>query len=387
MLKETSSANLVETRPLFYVVDWLPPDFGAVGQYAVLFATEMAARGRRVELIGLTTGAASVTEERFQSGGSLRTTRLATSSYDKSKNLHRLLWTLRTNLRLISEVIVNPRSHRAEVLFTGSPPFMLPFSFIAKVVRRAKLTYRITDFFPEVISANLSKPSVLLSVLKRVIWMLRRHVDSFQVLGEDQRQLLLAGGIPPERIILKRDVSPVVISGDETPAKRPDELGSGLVILYSGNYGVAHDSETVIEGLVKYHSRICQHPFSLWLNASGARVDQVEKRLRAQGIRVAHTSPAPLSELPSILAAADVHLITLRPEFAGIVLPSKVYSCISSRRPILFVGPKGSDVHLLCLDSGVHYEQVDSGDAAGFADALERLAALLTNSPMHNSQV
>jgi hypothetical protein len=385
MLKETLSARLVETRPLFYVVDWLPPDFGAVGQYAVLFATEIAASGRRVELIGLTSGSASVTEERFQGGGSLRITRIATSSYDKSKNLHRLLWTLRTNLRLISEVIVNPHSLRAEVLFTGSPPFMLPFSFIAKVFRRAKLTYRITDFFPEVISANSSKPSVLLSVLKRVIWMLRRHVDSFQVLGEDQRRLLLAGGIPPERIIMKRDVSPVVISGDERPAKRPDELGAGLVILYSGNYGVAHDSETVIEGLVTYYSRVPKHPFSLWLNASGAKVDQVEQRLHENGIPVARTSPAPLSELPSILAAADAHLITLRPEFVGIVLPSKVYSCISSRRPILFVGPRGSDVHLLCLASGVPYEQVDSGDAVAFADALERLAARLTNSTMCNS--
>ena len=75
MLKETLSANLVETRPLFYVVDWLPPEFGAVGQYAVLFATEIAASGRRVELIGLTSGAAGVTEERFQSGGLLRITR------------------------------------------------------------------------------------------------------------------------------------------------------------------------------------------------------------------------------------------------------------------------------------------------------------------------
>jgi hypothetical protein len=387
MPKEVLSAHRVETRPLFYVVDWLPPEFGAVGQYAVLFATEIAATGRRVELIGLTSGAASVTEERFQSGGSLRITRIATSSYDKSNNLRRLLWTLRTNLRLISEVIVNPRSVRAEVLFTGSPPFMLPFSFIAKVIRRAKLTYRITDFFPEVIAANSPQRSVFLSILTHAIWMLRRRVDSFQVLGEDQRRLLLAGGIPSERIIMKRDVSPVVISGDERPAKRPDELGSGLVILYSGNYGVAHDCNTVIEGLVKYHNRMPKRPFSLWLNASGARVDQVKNSLRENGIPVAHTYPAPLSELPSILAAADVHLITLRPEFAGIVLPSKVYSCISSRRPVLFVGPKSSDVHLLCLDSGVPYEQVDPGDAVGFADSLERLAAFLTNSHSANLHV
>jgi hypothetical protein len=30
---------------LFYVVDWLPPDFGAVGQYGIVFAQELARDG------------------------------------------------------------------------------------------------------------------------------------------------------------------------------------------------------------------------------------------------------------------------------------------------------------------------------------------------------
>ena len=40
---------------LFYVVDWLPPDFGAVGQYGMVFAHDLARDGRHVYLIGLTT--------------------------------------------------------------------------------------------------------------------------------------------------------------------------------------------------------------------------------------------------------------------------------------------------------------------------------------------
>ena len=140
-------------RPLFYVVDWLPPDFGAVGQYAVLFATEIAMNGRHVELIGLTSGQDGVSDQYFVSGGSLRVTRISASHYDKSRNVKRLLWTVTTNFRLMSQVIRNPRSRQAEVLFTGSPPFMLVFSFLAKLLRGAALTYRITDFFPEVIAA------------------------------------------------------------------------------------------------------------------------------------------------------------------------------------------------------------------------------------------
>src|ERR1700730_895658 len=375
-LQQTCTSQQSSTsQALFYVVDWLPPDFGAVGQYAVLFASEIAENGPRVELIGLTTDDAGISQQQFAGGALLRITRIPASTYDKSRNLKRLLWTLRTNFRLIFQVIRSPHSRRAEVLFTGSPPFMLLFSFGAKLFRGAKLTYRITDFFPEVVVAGESGNSALLHMLQRIIWMLRRKVDRFQVLGEDQRQLLLKGGIAPERIVLKRDVSTGYVSGNEKPAQRPDGLGTGPELLYSGNYGVPHEADTGVEGLAEHYRRRPSSPFSLWLNASGARVDAMEQRLRSENIGVARTAPAPLDELPSILAAADVHLITLRPEFVGIVLPSKVYGCISSRRPILFVGPTSSDVHLLCSQAdNLQYEQIDPGDVAGFADALDRLA-------------
>jgi hypothetical protein len=76
-----------------------------------------------------------------------------------------------------------------------------------------------------------------------------------------------------------------------------------------------------------------------------------------------------------MLMAADAHLVTLRPQFSGIVLPSKIYACLASKRPIVFVGPQSSDVHDLCLESAcTFYRHVNPGDPAAFAAALERLA-------------
>ena len=40
---------------LVYICDWLPPDFGAVGQYSVLFSHELVAKGHDVILAGLST--------------------------------------------------------------------------------------------------------------------------------------------------------------------------------------------------------------------------------------------------------------------------------------------------------------------------------------------
>ena len=92
---------------------------------------------------------------------------------------------------------------------------------------------------------------------------------------------------------------------------------------------------------------------------------------------VARGRPVPLHQLAALLMAADAHLVTLRPQFSGIVLPSKIYACLATRRPILFVGPQSSDVHRLCLESAnAFYRHVDPGDPAAFAAALDQLADL-----------
>ena len=43
-------------KTLLSLCDWLPPDFGAVGQYALAACRERAAAGERVTLVGLTSG-------------------------------------------------------------------------------------------------------------------------------------------------------------------------------------------------------------------------------------------------------------------------------------------------------------------------------------------
>jgi hypothetical protein len=115
---------------------------------------------------------------------------------------------------------------------------------------------------------------------------------------------------------------------------------------------------------------------ALWLNATGARADRVEARLRAEGLPVHRSAPVPTAELARLLASADAHLITLRDEFVGYVMPSKVYGCIRSGRPVLFVGSTASDVDLLCrerLPPG-RYLRAAAGDPEAVAAALETLS-------------
>ncbi len=98
--------------------------------------------------------------------------------------------------------------------------------------------------------------------------------------------------------------------------------------------------------------------------------------MRRENLPIHRSRPVPLSELARLLVTPDAHLITLRDAFVGYVLPSKIYGCLESGRPLLYIGSPRSDVHLLASQTlpPDRYRRVDVGDSAGVAEALEKIA-------------
>lgn len=322
--------------------DWLPPDFGAVGQYTLLRAQELAAAGHQVTVVGFSSTVAPAAA--VSPPGQPVVTRVHRPAYDKTRLLRRALWTLGANVRLLRAARVAMRQ-ADEVIFTGSPPYLLHFIAPANLWRRRPLVYRITDFHPECLIAEYGPQVPLwLRALRRLTLFWRRRVGRFEVLGEDQAQRLRAQGFSDAQIRLVRDPSPVAIAPDTLPLERPAALVGRRVLLYSGNYGVAHEVDTVIAALTEAERR-WPGQVGLWLNAVGKNADRVEAGLRVAGVCVHRSQPVPLAELPALLLAADAHLITLRDAFVGYVLPSKVYACVATGLPLLFVGSAASDVH------------------------------------------
>src|SRR5438094_450822 len=114
------------SKRLVYICDWLPPDFGAVGQYAVLFARQWASDGWTVTLVGLTSGKSSCQAAEPVGDGSLTVVRIHRRSYKKQRFVSRLVWTAVSNVVLLGAAFRAMRGADA-VLFTGSPPLMVHF--------------------------------------------------------------------------------------------------------------------------------------------------------------------------------------------------------------------------------------------------------------------
>lgn len=362
-------------RKILYICDWLPPDFGATGQYSALFARRYAEEGNDVILAGLSSTGASTTTENI-GRGRLTVIKLHARKYDKTRALQRMLWTAKVNTRLAFRLL--PHMRRVdEIIFTGSPPLFLHWIAPLNILLRKHLVYRITDFHPECLMATMPSVPFWLNLLYRMTIFWRRRIAEFEVLGQDQMARLEEIGIPRSRMRLKRDPSPVHISPDTQPLPRPVSDEGKFLLLYSGNWGVAHDYQTFVKAYERHH-REGSGRMLLWLNATGMNAEEVEAALKRSNLPFIRSQPVPLEDLASLLVTPDAHLITLKDAFVGYVMPSKVYGCIESGRPVLFIGSKDSDVHLLCTErSSAPYFRVDVGDVDACAETLEKLADMI----------
>ncbi len=353
------------------LTDWLPPEFSAVSQLALLIAAQEARNGGHVTVVGTNTTVRPI-EQIAYGPGRVDVVSVRRPPLNRQTWVKRLVWTAVTNVALVRRAW--PYMRQSETIrFTGSPPFLIYFMVLANVMLRRRLVYRITDFYPEIIIAAVQRKNWALELFQRLTNFLRRRISAFEVLGEDARTRLLACGIDENRITLRRDWSPVSVRSDTPPAPRPKEFGDRKLILYSGNWGVAHDIDTFLEGYRRHHQEGTA-AVVLWLNATGTGAEEIDKRLRLAKLPFVRQKLVSLDELPHLLVAPDAHLVTLKPEFVGFVLPSKIYGCIESRRPILYIGPRGSDVHKLCVaDEELQYLHVDVGESKRVKTVLDTL--------------
>src|SRR4029077_6345861 len=90
---------------------------------------------------------------------------------------------------------------------------------------------------------------------------------------------------------------------------------------------------------------------SLVFVGDGAQRSQIEAAAGASGnIRFLDFFPA--DKIPSVLAAADAHVITVKRGLEGVVVPSKMYGILAAGKPIVAVAPSETDAVSIGVQRG-----------------------------------
>ena len=113
-----------------------------------------------------------------------------------------------------------------------------------------------------------------------------------------------------------------------------------LGLLYSGNFGRAHSHEAFFE-----LARVLKEDQIVFtFGVRGNRADFLRDQIGRDDTNIRIAPFASEAELEARLSAADIHLVSLRPEWEGLVVPSKFFGSLAAGRPVLFDGPADSGV-------------------------------------------
>ncbi len=262
------------------------------------------------------------------------------------------------------------------VLAMTDPPFEGIVGAFVAMLKRKSYVYNIRDLYPDMaLGGGLIRPGLLARVWERLHrWALRR-ARRVIVLGDDMRERIMAKGVDPACVAIVRDGTAIASPGAPAPELDPEVIRAirgdfRFVLLHAGNLGFYGAWDTLIEAARLLDT--CDSGIGLVFVGDGAERDRLVAQ--ASGCRAVRFLPFfPASKIPSVLAAGDAHVITVKPGLEGVVFPSKLYGILAAGRPVLVVAPSNTDAARIVTRRGCGIV-VDPENASAMIDAARRMS-------------
>lgn len=355
------------------------PDTSATSQIASDLAYFLASGGHKVEVVTSRNvysdpGARLLP---FSRNRGVLIHRVLGSAFGRATTAGRLADYLTFYIFSFVQLLFLLRSGDIVIAKTDPPLIAVPVA-LAAVLKRAKLVNWYQDLYPEVAAAS-GVPGMTKIVLRFLqalrTWAARRAVANVTI-SDGMASMLARGGVD------RRTVQVIPNWSDDDAIKPVSEIDAAFrsacglegrfIVAYSGNLGRAHDYETLLSAadLVRDVNGI-----AFVFIGGGQGLSSLKQKVSDRGLcSLFHFLPYQAREdLHLSLGMADVHWVSLKSEFEGLIFPSKTYGIAAAGRPILAVCDIQGELARLVRenDCGI---SVSPGDGEGLAAAIKVLA-------------
>jgi len=361
------------------------PDVAATGQILTDLAEHLAGAGFDVSVLSASaryqSGSLGAPDREVRNGVAVR--RARTTSFGRGRHLGRIADYASFYGRVLSALLLGPR--RDLVVFLTTPPLLPVAGAVARAVRGQRYAVWSMDLHPDAEEAvGMIRPGGPASrVLHGLNDLGYRRADLVVDLGPYMKARIVRKGVEPHRL---RTI-PVWNRADEVAPVAPEdnplvgELGlvGKCVVMYSGNAGVVHRFDEVLEVMRRLRDR---DDLAFVFVGGGPRRAEIESFIEAEGVSNArYLDYFPREDLARSLSLGDVHLLTLRNEAAGIAVPSKLYGIMAAGRPTVVVGPGQSEPADTVRHEGAGRVVATDRDEGTAADRLEAAIVELAGDP------
>ena len=353
---------------ILFVNQHYAPDVAATGQCLADLAEYLVDVGYDVDVLAgharYDAGQVEAPPREVRNG--VRVTRVATTRFGRRTHVGRVMDYASFYLAVLARLLFGRRYDG--VVFLTTPPLISLVGRIARALRGQRYGIWSMDLHPEaeIAAGMLRARSVTARVLAWLDARAYRGADFVVDLGPYMRDLVARKGVLPARsqtVSIWGGRTDLTSTNGSNPLASRLELEDRFVVMYSGNAGIVHDFGAIFEAmrLLRDDPRI----YFLFVG-DGPRRREVEEFARREDVtNFSYRDYFPRDLLRYSLSAAHVHLISLRPQFVGISVPSKLYAAMASARPILFVGPERCETADAIRDvrCGVVVDPASVGDA------------------------
>lgn len=251
------------------------------------------------------------------------------------------------------------------------PPMISLIGMAAARQRRARLVNWVQDVYPE-IAIEFGVPFLIAPVRRLLFWLRDislKAATTNVVLGELPAKLVLSRGVPENGVTIihnwsdENDIVPVASA--DNMLRQTWGLRDKFVVGYSGNLGRTHEFMTMLSVSERFRN---DDRIVFLIIGGGHLKDGLAHEVKSRGLERSYLF-APYQDAGALkysLGVPDVHWISLRPRFEGLIVPSKFYGIAAAGRAIISIGSKKGELGRLVDEHHCGFA-IEEGDV----DALE----------------
>lgn len=255
------------------------------------------------------------------------------------------------------------------LILSPSPPLTIGLvNLIIGFFKKAKVIYNVQEIYPDFLinQGNLTfKPVITaLEVLEKLVYDRSDAVttidpvfyQTIQSRFSDPSKLRIIPNFVDTDLYSPLSNFPTSINQDLFPPKP-----GVLKLMYAGNIGHAQAWEPLIEAA----KHLSDHPVEFWVIGEGVMKQKLAEEIKVLDLKNIHLVPYQArEEMPALIAYADLHFIFMSPQMDGQGFPSKVYTIMACKKPLLVISGKNTPLNnfLRSSDSAILIEADNLAD-------------------------
>lgn len=260
--------------------------------------------------------------------------------YDRSSAFKRILTWLKCTWQIYMKLKKDYKDY--EIVYVTNPPM----SYLCSLCLKNSFSVIVFDTYPDALSnIGIRKGNPVFSLWSKWNRKLFAQAKNVFTLSDGMAERL-RDYVGRNRITVvpcwSANSRLAPMAKDVNPFISEHQLQGKFVVMYSGNMGVTHNVQLLVECAKRLRENRHIH---FLLIGGGTKKVELEATVKYEGLtNCTFMNWLPADQLPFSLAAADLGVVSLTDETAQVSVPSKTFNLLAVGCPLMCIVPQNSEI-------------------------------------------